>query len=243
MNREFEMVLPAYNEAASLPTLLKRFADSAQSAGFTPGSCAAVIVDNGSTDKTPEVLHELESGPLAPWFSTVRIDRNQGYGHGVWTGLTYTTADIVGWSHADLQCSPTDAFEALRMLRSEGEEKTLVKGHRHGRHWRDKAVSRVFEACAHAMAGLRVTEINAQPKVFSRRLLEDVANPPPGFEFDLYFLFVAERSGYRIMTIPVDFPPRIHGLSRWAGTFLGRYRTIFRMFGYLMKLRREERRK
>ena len=45
------------------------------------------------------------------------VEVNQGYGYGLWQGLQASTAEYVGWSHADLQCDPNDAFRALQMIK------------------------------------------------------------------------------------------------------------------------------
>ena len=223
---EFELVVPAWNEAPSLPALVERFAEAAGRAGFTSDRFRLVLVDNGSTDGTATTIAGLCASPLGPWLNPVRIDVNRGYGNGLWVGLGRTTAEVVGWTHADLQCDPADAFRALAKLRAEGTQKALIKGRRVGRAWRDVAVSRTFELVASVVLGLRATEMNAQPKVFARTLLASFRDPPTGFAFDAYALYAAARAGLRIESIDVRFSPRRHGVSKWAATLPGRARTM-----------------
>lgn len=237
--RQFELILPAYNEAQSLPQLVARVCDAAEQAQLTPDTFGLVVVDNGSRDATPEVLAQLRQGPRGSWFTTVTVDHNQGYGHGVLCGLRAASADIVGWSHADLQCDPQDAFTAFQRVR-EAPTPTLVKGVRRGRNWKDRMVSRVFEACAHGLLNMGAHEINAQPKVFPRVLLQTLKHPPKSFAFDLYTLYQAKKHGYTIATIPVHFPPRVHGASKWAATFVGRYKTMWGMVLYMRQLQQRE---
>lgn len=233
---DFELVLPCYNESANLKQIVTRAVDAAKSAGHGPSDFQLVLINNGSTDDSARVFAELGRSELAPWFRTVLVEVNQGYGFGLWSGLKTTTARYVGWSHADQQCDPKDAFAALDLLKKDRPESTVVKGIRFGRNAKDKFVSRVFELFARLFLGIHVHEINAQPKVFARGLLAKVSNPPKTFAFDLYVLYQAEKAGYVTKTIPVEFPPRIHGTSKWAFSFMSRYKTILGMIRYMWQL-------
>lgn len=237
--RHFELVVPAYNEAKNLEKLVNRAVEAAQISGYTSEQFQLVLVNNGSADNSAQVMEQLQKTSVGPWFRVVTVTHNQGYGYGVHKGLKSTDAKYVAWSHADLQCDPNDAFKALKILEA-STEKTLVKGVRSGRDWKDKMVSRVFELFARVLLGLKVYEMNAQPKVFSKDLLGYVTNPPKTFAFDLYVLYQAQKAGYEFKTVDVLFPPRIHGVSNWASNFMSRYKTILGMINYMRQLGREE---
>ena len=82
-----------------------------------------------------------------------------------------------------------------------------------------------------------LTDINAQPKLFHRSHLARLVRPPAGFQFDLYVLYTARRAGLKIDTVPVTFGRRAHGQSKWAFSFLSRYRTIWATIVYIFQLR------
>ena len=240
---KFELVLPCYNESQSLEFLITRARGAALTAGLNEGEFRLVMVENGSKDNSRAEFARLrENKEFSPWFTMVPIDNNQGYGYGLSTGLKACTAPIVGWSHADQQCDPADAVKAY--FEVEGAQraghKILVKGVRSGRNWKDIIVSRVFELVARVLLGLKIHELNAQPKVFSRELLNRVTAPPKTFAFDLYVLYQAQKAGLEIRTIPVVFPPRVHGLSNWSSHFLSRYKTILGMINYMWALMKAE---
>lgn len=237
---QFELVVPAYNESKNLPLLIKRAAEAAQKENLTVSDFQFVIVNNGSHDDSFAVLKELSKGDLKSWFRVVNVDINQGYGFGVWQGLKSTTAPYVAWSHADMQCDPADAIKGYKRLLQQPGKNIFIKGVRSGRDWKDRFVSRVFETVGRLILGVKVYEINAQPKVFPRRLLGAITSPPKNFAFDLYVLYQAQKQRYELQTIPVLFPPRIHGVSNWASNFFSRYKTILGMINYMRELRKRE---
>lgn len=235
-NGKFELVVPAYNESRNLNALIEAAVSAARHERFTAEDFKLCIVNNGSTDDSAEVLTRLQDTDLGEWFKVVTVEVNQGYGFGIWSGLKETTAPIVGWSHADLQCDPANAIRAYKIVSESSSSRILVKGRRSGRNWKDIFVSRVFEFIACIFIGLSSREVNAQPKVFHRSLLNEIINPPKTFAFDLYVLYVAEKVKFQFHEIEVLFPPRIHGVSTWASTFFGRYRTIIGMIRYIIRL-------
>ena len=107
-NPQLSIVLPCYNESKGLEVLVKRFDQVGCGVDFE-----LILVDNGSTDNTPHVLPYLLA--RYPFARSVRVEVNQGYGHGILTGLRAARADVLAWSHADLQTDPADIFRAARV--------------------------------------------------------------------------------------------------------------------------------
>lgn len=209
---QFECVIPCFNEAESLSTLIKKFVQSAQQRSLTPRSFQLVLVDNGSQDRTQELLKELKESEWGGWFSVVRLEKNLGYGGGIYRGLQSTRAPWVGFTHADLQCEPQDAIKAFLLCRN---NPNLIKGRRKNRHWFDWMVSRSFELSVGIIWGFWRFDLNAQPKIFSRELIEKLENPPAGITFDAFVLWSAKKMGIPIREIEVTLASRSHGSSHW----------------------------
>ncbi len=236
---DFQLIIPCYNEAKSLEAMLTRTIRAATNAGYTSARFQLIIVDNGSEDESSAVLHTLKQGAMAEWFTSIRIEKNRGYGDGIWHGLQASTAPYIGWTHADEQCDPKDAFDALKcLLQSSNNKHTIVKGTRYRRNVLDYAWSRLFEIATLIFLGVYIWEINGQPKIFARELLAELPSPPVDFAFDLYVLLRARRAHWRIESIPVIFAPRAYGVSRWAFSIRNRLKTGFKMLGYLWALRK-----
>jgi hypothetical protein len=134
-----------------------------------------------------------------------------------------------------LQTDPADVFRALKAFRRSGHPPlTLVKGRRRGRRLSERLISMGMGILASSIFRMRLSEINAQPKVFHRNLIAHMNRPPIDFNFDVYVLVVAQQNGWRIDTIPVQFPPRQYGHSNWARTWRSKIRTIWRSVKYML---------
>lgn len=236
MSLLFQLVIPAYNESKTLEELVDKTILVAKKNGFNPSSFRLVIVNNGSKDGTRGVLHKLLKSEKGKWIRAVHIEKNQGYGDGVYEGLCATEAPYVGWTHADLQCDPEDAFRAYEILKKHPSQ-TLVKGKRIQRKITDTLFTLIFETLASVILMERLSEINAQPKIFTRDLLSFLPSPPKDFAFDVYVLYQAKRARFKIFEIPVIFPERKSGVSHWSSQFILKYLTILKMLRYLFRLK------
>lgn len=232
---ELSVVLPCYNEEKNLPLILDSYADAAP-AGL---DWELVLVDNGSTDSSAMALPTLLAGPKYSRFArTVKVEVNQGYGLGMKTGLLAAKGAVLAFSHADMQCDPKAVFEAFALLKAQGPgAEVIVKGRRRGREWSKQLVTNGMSLWASAVLMRRMSDINAQPKVFPASLLPRLGRMPYGFEFDVYVLHRALTLGHRLLTVPVVFGRRAHGESKWASTLFSRWRTIARVAFYILKLR------
>ena len=227
------LVIPCFNEAHTLPLLIRRIAES-----FTPeDESEVVLVDNGSTDETPAIMTSLAGHPL---IRTVRVEVNQGYGYGILAGLRAARGRFLGWTHGDMQTDPADALRALAIIRRAPPGTALyVKGRRHGRPLKD-VVFTVGMACFETVL-LRTPlwEINAQPNLFSRPFYEAVVGDAPhDFSLDLYFYHAARRRRIPVLRFPVRFDERLHGVSHWNVDWAAKRRFIARTVEFSLELRR-----
>jgi glycosyltransferase involved in cell wall biosynthesis len=230
MPPELSVVLPCYNESRGLKAILDRYAEVGVGERFE-----LILVDHGSTDDTPDVLRRLL--PKYKFARSVRVEVNQGYGHGLFTGLQAAEGALLCWSHADMQTDPGDVFRALTIYRgAEDPQRTIIKGQRFGRRWSEQFVSWSMQTISTLFFWMRMQEINAQPKLFHRDLLVYLTRPPKDFNFDVYVLYKAKRHGWRVEAFPVKFPPRQYGVSNWASTWRSKIRTMRRSMFYMWRL-------
>lgn len=225
------LVIPCFNEADNLRPLLVAITDVLNESS---GRVEFILVDNGSTDDTREILQSMsQKGTL---ISFVYLEKNMGYGHGVMSGLKIARGVIVGWTHADMQTHPRDALKALKSYRNDGEL-YFLKGVRKRRPPADFFFSFGMAVFESILFGRVFHEINAQPTAFSRELLQDAINPPNDFSLDLYVYNLAKKRGYIEVRFPVEFGKRHAGMSKWNTSLYSRLRFIMRTVGYSLKLK------
>lgn len=227
---KLSLVIPCYNEAKNLPLLIDR-CDGLVSGG----DVEVVLVDNGSTDDSPAVLKELLDGSSG--FTTVRVDVNQGYGHGIVSGLKAGSGDLLGWTHADMQTDPMDARRGLDLFAEHGDD-IFVKGRRYGRPIGDTAFTVGMSVFETALLRRRLWDINAQPTMFSRRFFESWSTPPDDFSLDLYAYYQARQAGLPVHRFPVRFGERAHGVSHWNVDWRAKKRFISRTVRFSLDLRK-----
>lgn len=229
------VVLPCYNEAPNLPQVLERYRAAAPQ-GLR---WELLLVQNGSTDGSGELLGRLLARPGNGFARAVEVPRNRGYGYGLAAGLSAARGAVLAFSHADLQCDAKDVFDAYALLDKLGglEGGRIVKGRRRRRAFSQTLLTAGMGLWASLCLGRRMNDINAQPKVFSRSLLPKLAPMPDGFELDVHVLYRALAAGWGLATLPVHFGERLHGESKWAAHTVLRWRTIARVAGYILTLR------
>jgi len=226
----FSLVIPCYNEEKNIPLLLER---CKVLAGYS--DIEVILVDNGSTDSTAQVLQELL--PQYPGCRSVRVNANKGYGFGIVSGLRAAKGQLLGWTHADMQTDPYDFYRGLQLFESHGHD-IFVKGRRYGRPWTDVLFTLGMSIFESVLLARSMWDINAQPTIFSRELFESWDSPPDDFSLDLYAYYQAKVRGLRIYRFPVRFGERANGVSHWNVNWAAKRKFIQRTISFSLKLKK-----
>ena len=105
------VIFPCYNESSNIIGIIS----SIKSALQGRNDVEIILVDNGSTDSTPQVLEQALQGEHNKQFKTLRIEKNIGYGHGIMTGVKNASGEVIAWTHADLQTDIKDVLNAYNI--------------------------------------------------------------------------------------------------------------------------------
>lgn len=227
---KLSVIIPCYNEAANLPLLLDRCSTLGENSNIE-----VILVDNGSSDNSAEVLEKLL--PSYPHCRTIRVPVNQGYGFGILSGLKAAQGDVLAWTHADMQTDPKDMLRGLAFFQLHSNH-IYVKGRRIKRPIADVFFTigmSVFETC---LLQTRLWDINAQPNMFSREFFESWQNAPHDFSLDLFAYFTARNQGLPVYRFPVKFGERAHGISHWNVNWAAKMKFIRRTIDFSFELKK-----
>ena len=235
MNKpDFSVVVPCYNEAENLTSLLDRF-----SKVITDKNIELVLVNNGSTDNSAALLKKL--GLQYNFIHLVNIEINQGYGHGILTGLRQAEGDVLSWTHADLQTDPQDVIDGYNLLLKQPSIKNCyLKGDRKGRPLMDQFFTFGMSLFETVFLKHVLWDINAQPNIFHRSFFDKWQSLAPNdFSLDLYVLYMAKHLKLNVLRFAVMFPERIHGCSSWNTGFESKWKFIKRTITFSFSLKKE----
>jgi len=233
---KMSLIIPCYNESKNLPLLLSK----CKEINSKEKNIEIIIVDNGSTDETSTVLDEIASN--LPFITRVKVEINQGYGHGILAGLNVAKGEILGWTHADMQADPVDVLKGLEFFqRSDKPELLFIKGKRYGRSIVDTIFTIGMAIFETLLLRKFMWDINAQPTMFHRKFFLTWNKPPKDFSLDLYAYYMAKKSRLGVKRFPVVFAERAHGVSNWNVSFISKYhfikRTLLYSFGLQKRMR------
>jgi glycosyltransferase involved in cell wall biosynthesis len=225
----FSLIIPCFNEAKNIPLILERCSGLSYK-----NEIEVILVDNGSSDETKNVLKTFL--PLYPNCRMISVDQNEGYGYGILQGLYAAKGDFLGWTHADMQTDPQDVLKVLELF--EKNANIFIKGKRYGRPFFDTVFTIGMSIFETILLGCRMWDINAQPTMFSRKFFQTWTSPPKDFSLDLYAYYQAKIQDLNIFRFPVRFGERAYGVSHWNISFSAKLKFIRRTLSYSFQLKR-----
>jgi glycosyltransferase involved in cell wall biosynthesis len=207
---DLSIIMPCYNEEDVVLYTITRLTTAFDRAGYR---LELVAVDNGSWDKTGEIIKEFSIGH--PGVVLHRVEENQGYGFGALSGIPVCKAPIVGFIPADGQ---VDAEDLVRLYETAiaTDGWSVVKVRRRFRMDGPvrKVVSIVFNSYFRALwPAIRSIDINGNPKILPRDALLRMNLRSKGWLFDSEMLVKSHYLGLHIIEHNVFARMRSRGLS------------------------------
>lgn len=194
-NPRLSIVIPAKNEVASLPSLLKKLHE------LQPGA-EIVVVDDGSTDGTAD---SARNGGA----TVVYHPYSMGNGAAVKSGVRIARGDILVLMDADGQHDPADMLKLLQKLESGYD---MVVGARHGEGqatiWRGLA-NRVYNTLASWIVGHPIADLTSGFRVARSAMFREFIHLlPNGFSYPTTVTMAFFRAGYRVAYEPITVKRR-----------------------------------
>ena len=208
MTETLSVVVPVFNEAPLVEELVLQL--ERELVEGLP-DVEVVVVDDASTDETPQILQRLAHG--RPWLHAHRMETNRGHGYSVVSGLDRTRGEWIFQLDSDGQFVVSD-FQELWRRRHEAD---LVLGVRvRRRDPRHRIVlSHAVRVAVSLLAARRVRDANTPFRLLRRALWDDLrpSIPPEMLAPSILVVVGAVARGYRIVEVPVTHLPRRHGPS------------------------------
>jgi glycosyltransferase involved in cell wall biosynthesis len=231
------IVVPAKNEAASLPQLVDEIAravrplrDAGGAEGNRLGGFEILVVDDGSTDETPSVLRRLNHD--YPELRPITLARNVGQSAATAAGFRAARGDWVATLDADLQNDPADLASLWKAL--PGHDAAL--GWRVTRRdvWSKRVISRCANWVRNRVLGQSIRDTGCSVRIFPREM---ALRLPMFYGSHRFFGPLLLREGCRIVQLPVNHRTRPHGQSHY-NLWNRSIRVVVDLFGVAWLLRR-----
>jgi glycosyltransferase involved in cell wall biosynthesis len=200
------LVIPAYNEQENVDALLKRVGDALASTGKP---FEVVIIDDGSTDSTPQLLRDAMA--RLPWLRVLRLRKNSGQSAAFDAGFRAARGDVIATIDADLQNDPEEIPRLLPML--DGYD--MITGWRRDRQdtrFR-KIQTRVANRIRNWISQETINDSASSLKLYKRHCLDGMQLFAGAHRF---FPTLVKMRGYTVREEPVKHSHRFAGTAKYG---------------------------
>ena len=209
MNQSISVFFPAYNDEASIASLVN---DALAVLPSLTDDFEVIVVDDGSTDNTAAVLDELARADGR--VRVVRHESNRGYGGALRTGFASATKELVFYTDGDGQYDVRE-ITLLRPLLAEGVD--IVNGYKIKRAdaWQRRALGAAYNRLAHLLFSIPIRDVDCDFRLIRRRAVEAVELVSSSGSICVELVHKLHRAGCVFAEAPVHHYPRAHGRSQF----------------------------
>lgn len=199
------VAVPIYNERATLLPLLERVL-------AVPLPLEVILVDDGSTDGTRELLRERVEGS-DPRIRVIYQERNQGKGAAIVAAIGQACGQYLIVQDADLEYDPRDYPHLLEPLLDGRADvvfgsRFLGGGPHRVLNYHHYVANRSLTALSNVLTNLNLTDMECGYKVFRREVLQGLQLREERFGFEPEVTARVARAGLRVYEVPISYAGR-----------------------------------
>ena len=207
------IIVPVYNEARTVRAVVERLLTIE-----LPVAREILVVDDGSTDGTREVLDGIEVDRLA--VTVLRAERNGGKGSAIRRGLARATGTIIAIQDADLELDPQQLARLVEPI-IHGQT-AVVYGSRFlsgasAAPWITVVANRVLTATTNVLYGASITDMETCYKVMKREVASRLELESERFGVEPEITCKVSRLGARIYEVPISYNGRTYAEGKKIG--------------------------
>ncbi len=210
-------VFPAWNEEEMISQTVVAATEAGQEliAQHEVVDYEIVLVDDGSSDRTPTLIDELAAADTH--VRAVHHERNRGLGASVRSGFDAAKGDAILYTDADLPFDLLLLQKAFRLLRIyDADIVSMYRFDRTAEGPKRYLYSHLYNWLVRSLLGVRLRDVNFAGKLIRREVLDRVDLRSEGSFVDVELMAQAVRLGFNIIQFGVDYFPRTRGTSTLA---------------------------
>jgi glycosyltransferase involved in cell wall biosynthesis len=216
---------PAYNDGGTIASLVITAVRTAER--LTP-DYEVIVVNDGSADRTGEILDELAR--LYPQVRIVHHEKNRGYGGALRTGFETASRELVFYTDGDAQYDPAEMDALWRRL---DDQVDMVNGYKISRSdpLHRIIIGRIYHHIVSVLFGLKVRDVDCDFRLIRRAIFQKVRLEKDSGVICLEMMKKIQDAGFRIAEVPVHHYHRAYGKSQFFN-----FRRLYRTAIDVMKL-------
>ena len=209
---KLSVVIPAFNEAKTIREIVARVL-------AVPVEKEILIIDDGSTDGTREMLRELDGRDGVRVFLQ---PVNQGKGAAVSVGFRHATGDVVVVQDADLEYDPMEYLKLLAPIEQGHADvvygsRFLGGGARRVLYFWHTIGNRFLTLASNMFTNLNLTDMETCYKMFRREVVQSMTIESRRFGIEPEITAKVARRGYRVFEVPISYYGRTYEEGKKIG--------------------------
>ena len=207
---KLSVVIPFYNEEDCLERVCLEVKEVLTP--LLPGDWQLIMVDDGSGDRTPELIDRLAEEHEE--FAALHLQPNSGQSAALEAGFAAARGELVATLDGDGQNDPTDLAALLKeMARLQVDMMCGIRRHR-ADTWVRRISSRIANRVRAALLHDNISDVGCSIRIFRRRCLDRIRFFRNAHRF---FPALFQMAGYTVAEMPVNHRPRFKGVSKYGG--------------------------